>query len=121
MTSTLFEEITRWQKETFPHGSNVSKLKHLEEEIVELMEELKSTSPNPENIRNEYADCFILLFGSAHINGYEYDDIVNLIRDKFEIVKKRKWGKPDEHGVVKHIKEEKVDEEKALWDEFLTR
>jgi hypothetical protein len=33
----------------------------------------------------------------------DYDDISNAILEKMSINKKRKWGTPDENGVVKHI------------------
>ncbi len=53
----------------------------------------------------EFADCFILLFGSAASDGMTYDDIVDAINKKMEINLNRKWGKPDENGIVNHIKE----------------
>lgn len=52
----------------------------------------------------EFADCFTLLFGAASSYGMSYNDILNCIEDKMIINKKRKWGKPDENGVVNHIK-----------------
>jgi len=57
-----------------------------------------------QKIRMEYADCFFLLFGSAAAYGYSFDNITELIEEKFEINKARKWGKPDENGVVNHVK-----------------
>jgi hypothetical protein len=34
-----------------------------------------------------------------------YNDICKAISEKFEINKKRKWGKPDANGVVNHIED----------------
>lgn len=101
MKKQQFNEISAWQKETFPEATSLSKIAHLREEIRELVDDLKSN--NPER-RLEYADCFLLLFGSAASDGMTYEDICQAIQEKFEIVKTRRWGKPDENGVVKHIK-----------------
>lgn len=101
MTSRLFADISSWQKNTFPDATANSKLCHLTEEVIELKEAIAENHPDK---RLEFADCFLLLFGAAASDGMCYDDIINCIKEKFEIVQKRKWGKPDENGVVKHIK-----------------
>lgn len=101
MTKELFKQITAWQKATFGEATPMSKLAHLAEELQELHDDLKSDAPDR---RLEFADCFLLLFGCAHSDGMSYDDICNAIQEKFDICKTRKWGKPDENGVVKHIK-----------------
>lgn len=54
--------------------------------------------------KSEFADCFILLFGAADIFGMSYEDICKAIDDKMSINYKRNWGKPDENGVVNHVK-----------------
>lgn len=102
MTEQLFNEITSWQKETFGSATAYSKICHLEEEVKELKDDLVIQSPNR---RLEFADCFLLLFGSAAADGMSYQDIQDAIQEKFEINKKRKWGKPDQNGVINHIKE----------------
>jgi len=50
----------------------------------------------------EYADCFMLVFGSAMDYGMTEHDIFEAIREKLEINRKREWGEPDENGVYKH-------------------
>jgi len=106
MNQELFDEITQWQKETFGvQFTPLSKIAHLAEEIQELVADLQENSPYT---RLEYADCFILLFGSAAANGMTYEDICNAINEKMIINKARKWGKPNEQGVVNHIKEAQV-------------
>ena len=102
MTENQFIEITRWQENTFNNATALSKAFHLQEEVGELIEDIKQ---NSENKRLEYADCFMLLFGAAKADGMTYSDICNAIEEKFAIIKNRKWGTPDENGVVKHIKE----------------
>jgi hypothetical protein len=100
MTKEIFTEVTDWQKSTFPTASVLSKMHHLEEEVHELIYDLVT---NNKNRRLEFADCFLLLFGAAKADGMEYEDILNCIIEKFEICKSRKWGKPDENRVVKHL------------------
>lgn len=101
MTEQQFIEITKWQKETFGQATPLSKISHLAQELQELVEDLKNNGPGK---RLEFADCFFLLFGAAAADGMTFQDIVAAIQEKFEINKSRKWGKPDENGVVNHIK-----------------
>jgi len=108
MTEQQFNEISAWQKETFGQATPLSKLAHLLEEIVELKDELINekehpTSTNFNKVRMEFADCFFLIFGSAAAYGFSHQNICDAIQEKFEINKARKWGKPDENGVVKHV------------------
>lgn len=100
MKEEQFEKITKWQKEVFTNATPLSKIHHLKEEVNELQEDLENDNPIR---RLEFADCLLLLFGSAAADGMTYQDICNAIDEKFEIVKKRKWGKPDKNGVVKHV------------------
>lgn len=102
MTKDQFYEITAWQKETFPNANAISEIHHLKEEVDELLLDVSAKSSER---RLEFADCFLLLFGAAAADGMDYEDICNAVEEKMKIVRKRKWGKPDENGVVKHIKE----------------
>jgi len=107
MTEKQFKEITEWQEITFPTSTALSSLIHLAGdkpggEILELMHDIVTDNPNK---RLEWADCFILLFGAAKKDGMTYEDIISGIQDKFGIIQSRKWGKPDENGVVNHLKD----------------
>jgi hypothetical protein len=102
MKEEQFESISKWQKETFGQATALSKLAHLDKEIQELWDELKT---NGIGKKLEFADCFILLFGAAASDGMSYEDICNAIEEKMSINYQRKWGKPDENGIVNHIKE----------------
>lgn len=104
MTKGQFEKITAWQKKTFPDATALSKIAHLKKELPELEEAIKNDWPNTAAVM-EFADCFFLLFGSAASAGLDYETIIAGIEQKFEINKSRKWGKPDENGVVEHIRE----------------
>ena len=103
MNKTQFKEIVTWQDKTFGEATPQSKLAHLDEELIELKEAIEAGSADQ---YLEFADCFLLLFGAAAKAGMSYDDICEAIDSKMEINKKRKWGKPDKNGVVKHINHE---------------
>ena len=103
MNERQFKEITQWQKETFPLATVQSKLTHLHTEVEEVMSALHFKDEH--EIKLEFADCFILLFGAAASYGLNYKDIQCVIEEKMLINSQRKWGEPDENGVVNHIKE----------------
>jgi NTP pyrophosphatase (non-canonical NTP hydrolase) len=97
-------EISDWQDKVFTKANALSKMSHLAKEVIELNKALvydTEMQHKEELIAEELADCQHLLFGIASkcgINLYE------ATRCKFEINKKRKWGKPDKNGVVEHLK-----------------
>ncbi len=91
----LSEEINAWQLVTFPHANAASKCAHLAKEVLELAK--NPTDPE------ELADCFFLIAGMAHVAGV---DLAAAVHDKLVVNKARKWGKPDAHGVVEHVRDE---------------
>lgn len=104
----LFSSIIEWQEETFPKSTAISKLKHAKEEIDELIEELSKEQIDIDALWKEYADVLLLVFGSAYKAGYtNIKTIANIMDKKLTINKKRVWNKPDENGIVRHIKIEK--------------
>lgn len=102
MNKKQFKAITKWQKKTFKTAVPESVLMHLKDEIIELEKEL--FCGDRQNIKSEFADCFILLFGAAKLRGFDYKDICKMIDKKFDIIQKRTWNKPDENNIVKHKK-----------------
>lgn len=95
----LFKEIAEWRHKTFGFQKSIEPtIYHLQDEITEILKD-------PKDIY-EYADAMMLLIDAAHISGYNYDELIQAVKEKFEICKKRKWGEPDENGVVHHIEEE---------------
>jgi predicted house-cleaning noncanonical NTP pyrophosphatase (MazG superfamily) len=95
---SVFQSVVgEWADDKFPESNRHSIVKHLESEVSELLE-----SHEPE----EAADCLLLLMHHAHKGGYDlFDESVK----KLEVCKLRKWGQPDEHGVVEHIRNLEVD------------
>lgn len=88
------DEMAEWQAKTFPNQDVISKIQHLKEEVGELLE-------NPSDYL-EMADCVMLLCGIAAIQNI---DLASACEEKFKINQTRKWGAPDNNGVVHHIKE----------------
>jgi len=108
MTPKQFTTVTEWQKATFGEATSLSKLSHLQQEVKELFDSIclyEDGEPNIDDVRMEFADCFILLYGAASSFGLSLFEINKAIGDKMTINKQRKWGKPDANGVVNHIKE----------------
>jgi NTP pyrophosphatase (non-canonical NTP hydrolase) len=92
----LQKEIGAWSDKTFPNSTPETMMRHLKKEVKELWDS------NDQEVAHEIADCIMLLLHLAHRKKVSARDA---IREKFEICKKRKWGKPDKHGVIQHIKE----------------
>ncbi len=108
MTKEMFEEITAWQKQVFTKATAKTAVAHLFEEVKELNGALYDEDhvidfEKRRKVLMEYADCFLLLFGSASLYGLSYEDICKAINDKMEINKQRKWGEVNDQGYVKHI------------------
>jgi len=93
----LQDEIAQWSDATFGSSRPATRpLHHLAKEILELLE-----APDDQM---EYADCLILLLDAFRMGGGSADDLIETCFQKLEINKKRKWGDPDENGVVEHIR-----------------
>jgi NTP pyrophosphatase (non-canonical NTP hydrolase) len=111
------EDISEWSDKTFGEGQrNPAILHHLSKEVKELIEAVEKfqasgikTTPYTDSELHcraafeEFADCFMLLLDSAFHFGLSADNLIAFTRQKLEINKKRKWGKPDCNGVVEHI------------------
>ncbi len=99
-------EIADFGDKTFTKATIKSILEHTRRECKELIDDIENTEIHQirnENLESEMADIFTL---SCHyfrkVQAYYYD----IIKNKLEINKTRKWKEPDEHGVVEHVKED---------------
>jgi len=116
---TLMNDVSEWSDATFGDGErNPAIVYHLKKEVDELIDALhKSNALGADNSVNdeefkrqlnrtemEFADCFMLLLDSAHHFSLNAEQLINLTREKLGINKARKWGKPDKHGVVEHVR-----------------
>lgn len=94
---TLYKELGEFSDKTFGDGQrNPAIVHHLLEEVEELIDAMgearqlgKGYSPKNEELRMEYADCFLLLFDSARKAGYDLDAIFNAMQEKLDINKTR--------------------------------
>lgn len=97
----LQKEIVEWSTKTFGdrQTSAIPVCNHLLKEVNELKESISRL----DGYKEEFADCFILLIEVANTLEISGDDLIELARQKMEKNKKRKWGQPDENGVIEHI------------------
>lgn len=116
MTKEMFEEITKWQADTFKQATALSAAKHLKKETGELVEAIE-TYATGKAIDHEYADVILLVFGSMKLYGYSYEEICKIINEKFEIIQKREWGKVNDEGFVEHVRQSPVPSEGTLVSE----
>jgi len=89
----LQKEISDWADTVFPertaHGALV---KLMTEEIPELC-----LCPDS---AGEFADCVVLLFDIATLNGI---DIATAVRDKMAINRQRTWAIDHSTGLMRHV------------------
>ena len=114
----LMHQISEWSDATFGEGQrNPAIVHHLNKEVPELIGAIENyqktnTINTPYNDLNklqkdvleEYADCLMLLLDSANHFGLTAERLLNITKEKLEVNKKRKWGKPDSNGVVEHVR-----------------
>lgn len=92
------DELAIWQEATFGLAPPEPSIAHLLEEVIEL-----AKSPYDPM---EYADCFMLILAAHRRAGGTIEGLLAAARLKLVINQKRKWGEPDENGVVHHIPED---------------
>jgi len=118
---TLQDNIKQWSDDTF--GSNRTGkpiAHHLKKEIDEVIDAIevleKSIFETKDDVREVYwkghtrvkfelADCLTLLLDVASHENINVSELLDASEEKMEINKNRKWGEPDENGVVEHIPE----------------
>jgi len=116
----LMNNISEWSDSTFGDSQrNPAIVYHLKKEVNELIDALNELNTlgcdvsigigefgrQVDKTKMEFADCFMLLLDSAHHFGITADELLTLTHQKLLINKNRKWGKPDQNGVVEHIRE----------------
>ena len=101
----LMDEISEWSNATFGEGQrNPAIAYHLKKEVDELIDIFENhPSDEYQRLWFEYADCMMLLLDSASHVGFSAEGLLSAVKEKLEINKNRKWGKPDKNGVVEHI------------------
>jgi NTP pyrophosphatase (non-canonical NTP hydrolase) len=102
----LMNSHKAWEESSFKNATVLGKLHHLQEEVKEVIAAVELDA-FPDATKEEFADCFLLLIGSARQFGLNASDLLHEAEKKLAIVKQRKYGKPDANGVRHHIKETK--------------
>lgn len=87
-------EYLKWADETFPYTTPESCAMHRKAEARELYEEPYDDS--------EAADIFFLSVHRMHKQGKSFLDV---LRNKLDKNKARKWSKPNEEGWCAHVKD----------------
>ena len=107
-------EIMNWSDSTFgDHRTGKPIAHHLKKEVDEVIDAIdvlrfsKGRGEGVDKARTrvqfELADCLILLLDVATHEKITVSELIDASEEKMEINKKRKWGEPDENGVVEHI------------------
>lgn len=91
--------IGEWGDEAFgTEDQGHAIVDHLIEEVAELDDSLYGRPPW--QVIDEAADCAILLLQLAHRRGFS---LRVAVLAKHAVNVKRRWGEPDESGVVRHV------------------
>lgn len=110
----LKDKALKFSDKTFGKGRSPSApIHHLKEEVLELIECFE----DGKDPLDEFADCTLLLidaFRMAYGDNVDMGKLINACSDKLDVCETRKWGTPDENGVVKHIKEPIIDYDKVI-------
>ena len=121
---TLQDNIKQWSDDTFGnHRTGKPIAYHLKKEIDEVIDAidiLRAAGNNKglpwrerygdirksqRRVKFELADCLTLLLDIASHEYINVSELLDATEEKLEINKKRKWGEPDENGVVEHMPE----------------
>jgi NTP pyrophosphatase (non-canonical NTP hydrolase) len=90
MNQLLINEYIQWSKETFGNEDWQQTLAKLQnEEINELSEAI--LFKNRKEVGQELADCFLLLFKVAHLNGFNVADIEEAMAGKLIELHNRRY------------------------------
>ncbi|WP_114752308.1 dATP/dGTP pyrophosphohydrolase domain-containing protein [Pleomorphovibrio marinus] len=102
----LMDRNRKFAQRVFPLHCDDPKapLHHLIKEVKETIDELEADNLDMEKVLFEYADCLILLVGSAVRIGITAEELIKYSMEKMTINEKRDWGKPDKNGVYSHKK-----------------
>lgn len=104
----LVVDQSKWSQETFGTDEErgpMGALKHLEKEARECQEAVGT-----EHLREELADCLLLLLDASRRAGIKARQLVDAAQAKMEKNKARTWPKPTSDEPVEHVREGAEDE-----------
>jgi hypothetical protein len=91
------DAVSEWAEKAFPDATLHTRMEIVRRETVEL------ENSNGKDLM-EYPDLLLPILHSAKAAGFDLNDLLRACWDKLDVVKKRQWGPPDEHGVHHHVK-----------------
>ena len=98
-------EFQRFQIEAHRWADSVfGELRPPDGAVAHLLKEVGELSDHPYDDM-EYADCLMLILDAASNAGIGADNLLNTCWEKLSINRAREWGKPDENGVVEHVRD----------------
>jgi len=100
----FIDNNTEWSLKTFGGCSPLPVLDHLASEVKEVYAAIRN-SEGHDNIKFEFADCFILLMQAADKQGISFRELFEAANKKMYINKNRQWIRPDNMNCFKHISE----------------
>lgn len=107
--NSIEKEVLEWHKATFPNATEDAVWKKLQEEAIELLDSIKF---GIEFTEEELADVCIVAIRLFDFHGMT---LFEIIRDKLEINKSRKWGPETPSGDRPRIKEKSASYEGGFW------
>lgn len=97
-------DVHNWADKTFgTERTALAPLYHLKKEVDEAIKSMQQGIR--ENAVAELSDCFILILNASSKYRMTFDELLKASKNKMEINKSRKWGNPDNNGVVEHLKQ----------------
>ena len=92
----LQDDITEWADKTFGRS------RYPQVVLRHMLREVEETIKAP--LLEEFADIGILWLNAAVLAGYSVENLIQGMVLKTQANKNRQWGKPDEYGVVEHLR-----------------
>lgn len=97
----FIDDNNEWSVKTFGQCSAILPLNHLLKEVKEVNHAILFNE-SKEDLKFEFADCFILLMQAAKKEGITFEEVFLSAVQKMNINKRRTWKKADD-GTFKHI------------------
>lgn len=104
---SIEDQVGAWQDATFPAATPHSAATHLAKEIREVLHAVNGQVPH-DALMEEVVDCWFLLLQLRRSLGVTPDAFRAAVMAKLAKNKARTWGKPDDDGVVEHVRNDEV-------------
>jgi NTP pyrophosphatase (non-canonical NTP hydrolase) len=91
MNQLLINEYIQWSQDTFGNEYWEFTLDKLQNEEINELSEAILFKPWKKDTANELADCFLLLFKVAHLNGFNVADIEEAMAGKLIELHNRRY------------------------------